>query len=49
MVQVSEEMVRAYRADGAVLIKGLFADWVGPLRDGVAKQHGQSRCIRCKI
>jgi len=37
MDQVSQETVRAYQADGAVLIKGLFADWVGPLREGVAK------------
>ena len=37
MDQISEETVRAYQTDGAVLIKGLFADWVGPLRAGVAK------------
>ena len=36
-VQVTDAMVRAYQEDGAVLVKGLFADWVEPLRAGVAK------------
>ena len=34
-VQVTDEMVRAYQEDGVVLVKGLFADWVEPLRAGV--------------
>ena len=36
-VTVTTEMAAAYRADGAVLVKGLFADWVEPLRAGVEK------------
>lgn len=36
-VRVTEEMKRAYREDGAVFVKGLFADWVDTLRDGVEK------------
>ncbi len=35
MVQVTDEMARAYRADGAVLVKGLMAGWVDVLRAGV--------------
>jgi ectoine hydroxylase-related dioxygenase (phytanoyl-CoA dioxygenase family) len=37
MVVVTEEMVDAYQRDGAVLIKGLWADWVEMLRAGVAR------------
>ena len=36
-VQITDEMVRAYREDGVVFIKGLFADWVDALRTGVEK------------
>ncbi|NGM47271.1 phytanoyl-CoA dioxygenase [Rhodobacter sp. SGA-6-6] len=36
-VRVTEEMKRAYREDGAVFVKGLFADWVDTLREGVEK------------
>jgi ectoine hydroxylase-related dioxygenase (phytanoyl-CoA dioxygenase family) len=36
-VQVTDEMVRTYRDDGVVFIKGLFADWVDALRAGVEK------------
>lgn len=35
MVQITDEMVRAYQADGVVLVKGLMADWVEALRAGV--------------
>ncbi len=35
MVQVTDEMVRAYQADGVVLVKGLMAGWVEALRAGV--------------
>jgi ectoine hydroxylase-related dioxygenase (phytanoyl-CoA dioxygenase family) len=34
-VQVTDDMVRAYQEDGVVLVKGLFGDWVEPLRAGV--------------
>jgi ectoine hydroxylase-related dioxygenase (phytanoyl-CoA dioxygenase family) len=37
MVTVTDEMVKAYQRDGAVLVKGLFADWVAMLRVGVAR------------
>lgn len=33
---VSQQMIDTYQADGVVLIKGLFADHVDQLRDGVA-------------
>ncbi len=35
MVEVTEAQVRAYQADGAVLVKGLMAAWVEVLRAGV--------------
>jgi ectoine hydroxylase-related dioxygenase (phytanoyl-CoA dioxygenase family) len=37
MVAVTEGTVAAYQRDGAVLIKGLFADWVDVIRDGIAR------------
>ncbi|MCA0907622.1 phytanoyl-CoA dioxygenase family protein [Ruegeria marisrubri] len=33
---VSQQMIDTYQADGVVLVKGLFADHVDQLRDGVA-------------
>ncbi len=36
-VTITEEMVQAYQRDGAVLIPGLWADWVEKLRAGVAR------------
>ncbi len=33
---VTQEMIDAYQADGVVLVKGLFADHVDALREGVA-------------
>ncbi|WP_171229539.1 phytanoyl-CoA dioxygenase family protein [Ruegeria sp. HKCCA4008] len=33
---VSQQMIGTYQADGVVLVKGLFADHVDQLRDGVA-------------
>lgn len=41
MVTVTDEMVEAYARDGAVLIKGLWADWVDVLRAGVARNMDQ--------
>ena len=32
---VTDEMVQAFQADGAVLVKGLWADWVEDLRAGI--------------
>ncbi|WP_170581816.1 phytanoyl-CoA dioxygenase family protein [Ruegeria arenilitoris] len=34
---VSQEMIETYRNDGVVLVKGLFADHVDALREGVAR------------
>jgi len=34
---ITQEQVKAYQADGAVLIKGLFADHVEALRAGIAR------------
>ena len=33
--------IEAYRRDGAVLIKGLWADWVGVIRDGIARNRAR--------
>ena len=38
---VSDETVAAYQQDGAVLIKGLFANWVEVLREGVARNMAE--------
>ncbi len=37
MFDITDEMITAYQRDGAVLIKGLWADWVCILRDGVER------------
>lgn len=37
MERVTDEQLRAYAADGAVLLPGLFTDWVEPLRAGIEK------------
>ena len=37
MIQITDETVAAYRRDGAVLIKGLFADWVDVLAAGIER------------
>lgn len=37
MVAVTDEMVRTYADEGVVLVRGLFADWVEVLREGVAQ------------
>ncbi|MES2145815.1 MAG: phytanoyl-CoA dioxygenase family protein [Pseudomonadota bacterium] len=34
---LTEDVIRSYQTDGAVLIKGLWADWVDDLRAGVAR------------
>lgn len=36
-VNVTEQMVQDYQRDGAVLIKGLWADWVEDLRAGIER------------
>ena len=36
-ITVTAEMIQTYQRDGVVLIKGLWADWVEPLRAGVAR------------
>lgn len=37
MKGISAETVEAYRRDGAVLVKGLFADWVETIRAGIER------------
>jgi ectoine hydroxylase-related dioxygenase (phytanoyl-CoA dioxygenase family) len=37
MVTVTAKMVADYQRDGAVLIKGIWADWVEDLRKGIAR------------
>lgn len=34
---VTQAQIDAFQRDGAVLIRGLFADWVEPLREGIAR------------
>ena len=34
---VTEEQIEAYQRDGAVLIPGLFADWVEVIRAGIER------------
>ena len=34
--EIDEETVAAYQADGVVVLRGVFADWVEPLRQGIA-------------
>lgn len=34
---VTQAQIEAFQRDGAVLIRGLFADWVEPLREGIAR------------
>lgn len=38
---VTEEMVAAYQRDGVVLIKGLWAEWVEVIRDGIARNMAE--------
>ncbi len=40
-VLVSDEQVAAYRRDGAVCLKGIFADWVERLRAGVERNMAE--------
>jgi ectoine hydroxylase-related dioxygenase (phytanoyl-CoA dioxygenase family) len=37
MVDITQDMITAYQRDGAVLIKGLWADWVEVLRAGIER------------
>ncbi len=41
MVTVNAAQIEAYQRDGAVLIKGLWADWVDVLRAGVARNMAE--------
>jgi ectoine hydroxylase-related dioxygenase (phytanoyl-CoA dioxygenase family) len=36
-MSVSEADVERFQADGAVLLRGLFGDWITPLREGVGR------------
>ena len=40
-MQVTQDQIAAYQRDGAVLIKGLRADWVDVLRAGVARNMAE--------
>lgn len=41
MVRITVDMIAAYQRDGAVLIKGLWADWVETLRAGVERNMAE--------
>ena len=38
---VTDQMVEAFQRDGAVLVKGLWKDWVEPLRAGIARNMAE--------
>lgn len=40
-MQITQSHIEAYQRDGAVLIKGLWADWVDVLRAGVARNMSE--------
>lgn len=40
-MQVSQSDIESYQRDGVVLIKGLWADWVETLREGVARNMAE--------
>ena len=41
MVEITEDMITAYQRDGAVLIKGLWANWVDTLRAGIDRNMAE--------
>ena len=41
MIGITDDMVTAYQRDGAVLIKGLWADWVDTLRAGIDRNMAE--------
>jgi ectoine hydroxylase-related dioxygenase (phytanoyl-CoA dioxygenase family) len=34
---IANDLIEGFRADGAVLLKGVFNDWIEPLRDGIER------------
>ena len=38
---VTDEMIEAYQRDGVVLVRGLWADWVDTLREGVERNMAE--------
>lgn len=40
-VQVTDEMIEAYQRDGVVLVKGLWAEWVDVIRDGIERNMAE--------
>jgi ectoine hydroxylase-related dioxygenase (phytanoyl-CoA dioxygenase family) len=41
MVEITQDMIAAYQRDGAVLIKGLWANWVDTLRAGIDRNMAE--------
>jgi ectoine hydroxylase-related dioxygenase (phytanoyl-CoA dioxygenase family) len=41
MVEITQDIIAAYQRDGAVLIKGLWADWVDTLRAGIDRNMAE--------
>jgi hypothetical protein len=39
--RIDEEVIAAFAADGAVCLRGLFADWVDVLAAGVARNEAE--------
>jgi hypothetical protein len=40
-MQIGADQIATYARDGAIVLKGAFADWVAPLREGVARNMAQ--------
>lgn len=40
-LDIDESQIRAYREDGVVLVKGLFAEWVDALRAGIERNMAE--------
>lgn len=41
VVQITEQMVEDFQRDGVVLVKGLWKDWVKPLRAGIERNMAE--------
>ena len=40
-IEISQSMIDSYDSDGAVLIKGLFHDWVDTMRAGIERNMSE--------
>ena len=47
--EIDDATIAAYQADGVVLLRGAFADWVEPLRAGVAALDDRDALLRDRV